>query len=107
MPEPRTILGVKLTRDRGHWIIEMNVNGQVDSSTIFGCRDGLAPMVTTFLRAEAQIGSVEATTERYVACGPPYIAVTMPSGRVLSFGFIEGYEALSEPPQEVRPVAGG
>jgi hypothetical protein len=100
---PRFIrnLDIKLTDKRGHWEVEMRVDGQVDPATVFGCRQGFEPMLRALQTAEAKVTAVSAGSISDPVHAGPSITVTMPSGRKLSFHFVGGTEPIAEFPEPV------
>jgi hypothetical protein len=91
-------LDIQLVHEGGHWRIELRVNGEVDSTTIFGCRQGFAPVFETFRAAETQVHAVGSGSESNVLPGEPSITVSMPSGRRLAFAFAGRTEAPPKVP---------
>ena len=101
MPRFVRNLSVKLIDKRGHWEVEMRVDGQVDPATVFGCRQGFEPMLRALQSAEAKVTAVSAGTVSDALDTGPSITVSMPSGRKLTFLFAGGTEAIPEAPQAV------
>jgi hypothetical protein len=78
-------LAITISREVRHWRIEVQVKGGVEPSTVFGCYDGMMPMLGGLLAAEAEVNAVAALPERKPAAPPPTVTVRMPSGRLLTF----------------------
>jgi len=87
-------------------VFELGVGTHIQPTTVFGCREGVAPLLAGLIAAESHYASVGAIPERDAGDAPSAIAVTMPSGRVLTFvlGSIES--TLPEIPQKLPAVSG-
>jgi hypothetical protein len=101
MPRFIRSLEVKLTDQRGHWAVELRVDGQIEPSTIFGCRQGFEPILRALATAEAKVTAVSAGAVGDAWDSGPSITVSMPSGRKLTFLFAGGTEAIPDAPQGV------
>ena len=83
-------LAVTISREVKHWRIEAQIQGDVEPSTIFACRDGFSPILRCLVAAEAEMNAIETFTQRAPGDTPTLITVRMPSGRVLSFRIAPG-----------------
>jgi hypothetical protein len=90
---------INLTRQAKHWSIQLAVDGQIEATTIFGCREALTPLVTGLMAAEAENTTVGPRSETDRSIGPATITVGMPSGRVLTFSLTSLQEALPNVPE--------
>lgn len=98
---PMRDLTVKLLSERGHWRVEVYVDGEVEPRTIFGCRAGFEPILRCLLTAEAQVTAVSAGSKLDPTRSVPSITVAMPSGRRLSFRFVGGQEGIPDAPEPI------
>lgn len=99
MLEPVRSLAIKLLTERGHWRVEVYVDGQVDPTTIFGCRQGFEPMLRALLTADAKVTAVSTGSQKAMVGGEPRITVQMPSGRKLHFLFAGGQDSPADLPK--------
>lgn len=76
---------VELTREGRHWRIKLDVEGNVEPTTAFGCSESMFPLVAGLLATEAEVNAISAGTQRNMRDAPTYVAVRMPSGRMLTF----------------------
>ena len=98
-----TRLSVKFSGKRAPWKIQFGVNGQVQPADVFACRDGLEPLLRGLSAAESEYLAVLAGAGSAAGYSVPSIAVTLPSGRVLTFTLREVQESFAE---EIQPSAG-
>lgn len=99
-------ISIQLGKVGRHWSIKLDVDGNVGSSTAFGCSDAMLPLVAGLLATEAQIAAIGAGTESQMGRAPSRITVTMPSGRVLTFKLALDKQAFSVPPEILSTLPG-
>lgn len=104
--ESARVLSIKLTSERGHWRIQMHVDGEIEPSAIFGCRGGLAPVLRALVTADAQVTAVRADPLLDVRGTEPTVTVTMPSGRHLTFALRDVQEAPPDVPEARGAIRG-
>jgi hypothetical protein len=92
---------VNLTRQRRHWQIQIAVDGEIKPANVFGCSDGLLPLITGLERAEAQAHAIVTSPDSNMGGLPPTITVGMPSGRVLTFRLSSLQESLAHTPETI------
>lgn len=76
---------VTIARKSNHWEIEVQVEGRVEPRTIFGCYEGILPILSGLLAAQSEMDAIAALPQRDTAHTPPVVTVRMPSGRLLTF----------------------
>jgi hypothetical protein len=91
-------IAIHLTHHARGWRIMLNVDGQIEPSTVFGCREGLFPLIAGLVATEAQVAAVRAGTQRNMGDAPTLITVTMPSGRELTFRLAEDEQLAANVP---------
>lgn len=94
-----TTLSIEFLNQGRFWRIVFGVNGKVEPTGVFGCRDGILPMVAALRAAELEYDPISATSKTDPRRGPPTIAVSMPSGRVLTFALMGVDPGASERPE--------
>ena len=99
-------LRVQLTRERSHWRCELYVDSEVEPRTIFGCSQGLEPIIRALSAAEAKITAVGPLSEFNPIYAEPRITVTMPSGRDLAFSFSRGEQLVADVPESGSTIGG-
>jgi hypothetical protein len=92
-------ISVKLSRELRHWQFEIEVDSEIQSRRIFGCSEGVTPLVRSLLAAESQETIPGTSANRDAGYRPSRITVTMPSGRLLTFELRQADESVSEIPQ--------
>ena len=78
-------IAVDITREGRHWRIAFTVDGQVEPRHVFGCSDGMLPLLAGFMAAEAQANAVRPNAKTQMRTLPSTVTVRMPSGRLLTF----------------------
>jgi S-formylglutathione hydrolase FrmB len=96
-----TSIAVNLTRQGRHWRIQVAVDGKIEPTDVFGCTDGMLPLLTGLERAESEANAIFSRPERQMRGAPPSITVAMPSGRHLTFELTSVQQALAEGPELV------
>jgi hypothetical protein len=89
---------ITIARERGHFRIEVYVDGQIEPTTVFGCREGLSPMLAGFETGERDYRAVAAAPETNAVTAPSSIAVRLPSGRYIAYERV-----LAQDPVPDRP----
>ena len=92
-------LEITIAREVRHWRIEVQVQGDVETRTIFGCNDGILPILSGLYAAQAEVHAVSARAERQPGELPPTVTVRMPSGRLLTFLLSSVQEPLPHAPK--------
>ena len=92
-------LTVDVARDGRYWRITTYVNGAVEPTTVFGCRDGIAPIVEALLTAQAQQDAAWSGAESRVRGVPSTITLHLPGDRSIIYGVILPEEMVSQSPQ--------
>jgi hypothetical protein len=95
MPRNPYNLLVQLGNQGRHWEVQLGVDGEVETRTVFGCREGFEPILRCLASAEAHISAVCAGSKTDPIGAPPSITVTMPSGRKLLFVFRNLQETIT------------
>ena len=90
---------VAITRERGHFRIEVYVDGNVQPATVFGCRDSLLPLLAALETGKGQQTPVVATSESDPIGVPSAIAISLPSGKFVAYGLVIGLDPFAVGPQ--------
>jgi len=87
---------VAITRERGHFRIEVYVDGNVQPATVFGCRDSLLPLLAALETAQGKKGAVVADSAPDAVGVPASIAISLPSGRLIAYGLVLGQDPFAD-----------
>jgi hypothetical protein len=90
-----TSIFVRITTHGRHYRIESTINGKVDAANVFGCTDGMLPLLAWLTAAELQYAGIGARAETNSSDGEATITVEMPSGRLLTFALARAEDQLS------------
>jgi hypothetical protein len=94
-----TAISIKINRKGRHWVFEIDVDRSVQPTRVFGCSDGMLPLLASLISAEAQNTGVGTLTNSHSPTSPASISVTMPSGRLLTFNLATVENSLADSPQ--------
>jgi hypothetical protein len=89
---------ITVTRERGHFRIEVYVDAAIEPATVFGCREALLPILAAMETAEAQESAVAPRSESNTITTPATVTVRLPSGRYISYALV-----LAQDPTANRP----
>jgi hypothetical protein len=92
-------IAVNIAREGRHWRIGFTIDGKVQPGNVFGCTDGMLPLLAGLMAAEAQANAISSHAEREMRTLPSVISVSMPSGRVLTFTLTSLQQAFPLPPE--------
>jgi hypothetical protein len=92
-------ISVNISREGRHWTIRLAVDGNIQPRNIFGCSDGLLPLVSSLLATDAEHAAIFASAKGNRTIRPAVIAVGMPSGRVLTFSLSSVQHAIADLPE--------
>jgi hypothetical protein len=98
---------VDLSREGRHWTIKLAIDGQIQPRNIFGCSDGLMPLVSSLLATDAEHAAIFASTKRNRSVRPAVITIGMPSGRILTFLLASVQHSIADVPEGSLSILGG
>lgn len=88
-------LTVHVARHLDIYRVAVHIDGQVEPTTVFGCREALAPVVRALLATEDEQHRLFADAEPDAARRPSTIAFHLPGARVVTFAAILPQERTS------------
>jgi len=94
-------LTVHIARHLDVYRVAVHVDGQIEPTTVFGCRPALAPLVAALLAAQDEDNRIAAGTETHTPGGPSTIAFHLPGSRVVTFARILAQERIASGPQSL------
>jgi hypothetical protein len=89
---------IAISRQRGHYKIEVYIDAQIHPATVFGCREGLVPVLAALERGEGKKAAVSAASESDTLTAPTSIAVRLPSGRYIAYGLVVAQDPRTNSP---------
>jgi hypothetical protein len=89
---------ITIARERGHFRIEVYIDGQIEPTTVFGCREGIEPILDSLGSGERYKRTVGATSEPDTITPPATIAVRLPSGRYIAYGCVVAQDPFPDGP---------
>lgn len=92
-------IAVNITGQGRHWRIGFAIDGEVQPRNVFGCSEGMLPLVSGLLAAEAEANAILARAKGKVSALPTSITVGMPSGRFLTFTLTSVQQAYAVGPE--------
>jgi hypothetical protein len=92
-------IAVNISREGRSWRIAFAVDGKVEPRHVFGCSDGMLPLIAGLMAAEAQAHAISSHAKSQMSTLPTTIAVGMPSGRTLTFSLTSLQEAYTLSPE--------
>jgi hypothetical protein len=95
---------VDISRQARHYRVALAIDGQIQPRAVFGCTDGLEPMLRGLMAAESEVAAVWTRPEGAVRLTPPTVTIGMPSGSVLTFTLTTVQHAMGELPEGAASV---
>lgn len=92
-------ISVDVSRDSRHWVFHVYVNGEIQPTTVFGCRDALTPLLEALLTANSEENIPGSSSETAVSVGPTLVTFHLPMGAVVSYVRIGSQNPLPNSPQ--------
>jgi hypothetical protein len=96
-----TSIDIRVTAHTRHYRIETAINGEIQPRHIFGCRDGVLPILSFLTAAELEHHRIRTRGQSDTGSDEATITVSMPSGRVLTFKLASVQDAVSNLPEGV------
>jgi hypothetical protein len=92
-------LTIKVHRERERYRIAVYVDGQIEPTTVFGCRECLLPILERLGAAQGKKAPVFSTTEFRAAGGVTSVAVHLPRGDVVTYAAALPQKMIAESPE--------
>jgi hypothetical protein len=87
---------VKVTRQMERYLIQVYVDGQIEPTTVFGCREALFPVLRALGGRAAHQNGIAPLRELHGASSPATIAVQLPRGDVLTYGLVLPQQGVAD-----------
>jgi hypothetical protein len=87
---------IAITRERGHFRIEVYVDSNVDPATVFGCRESLLPLLAALETGKGYDRAVVPDSTPDAIGVPASIAISLPSGRLIAYGLVLGQDPFTD-----------
>lgn len=94
-------LTVKVGAEKRLYRVEVYIDGEIEPTTVFGCRDGFGPVLAALEATEGQDDSIWSRAHAAVRGSPSTIAFHLPSGRIVTFGVIIPQQRVAHGPQRL------
>jgi hypothetical protein len=92
-------LTIKVHRERERYRIAVYVDGQVEPTTVFGCRECLLPILKRLGAAQGKKAPIFSTSEFNTAGGVTSVAVHLPRGDVVTYAATLPQKMLANAPE--------
>ncbi len=81
-------LSVNVTSERRMYRIEVYIDGEVQPTTVFGCNEGIAPVLRALSAAHAENGPGAATPDTHSRGAPSSITFHLPGLRTVVYSLV-------------------
>lgn len=95
-------LVVDVTRQKWLYRTTVGINGQVESTRVFGCRDALGPVVDALEATCLENDGIRSDSDAQVGHVPALITFVLPSGGLLTYRLSYAEQMVAQRPQLIR-----
>lgn len=92
-------LTVNFARDKGHYRITMEIDGQVEAGAVVACKEGILPVLAHMVATQLEHDQLRRTGKTDARRTPPTITLRGPFGHALIFSLTAVQRRDSDSPE--------